>query len=313
MEGFLSRFANRFIVVDLIPGLVAVMAIWLVFASGAPSKRPDLNTLGNSISGIGLIHILLGLGLAVAVGVLLHPLQHAMVQLLEGYWAGLPFGAALFTAGKRRYLLLVKSLEGILDADDTVMPAMWKDRARLRRRWIPTLRARILPTALGNALRAGEDRAGSRYGLDAITIMPVLQTHLSAGHASQISDQRNQLDAAVRFTFVWLALCLLTVPMLIRHDVWLSISVVLYVLGWVAYRAAVVAACELMTSIAAAIDEHRWDLYEALHLRPPTNLAAERGLGPIVTKLLHDGKLNRDAINVLVYEHPQTTDVRITQ
>jgi hypothetical protein len=65
--------------------------------------------------------------------------------------------------------------------------------SQLRLAYLPKPK-RLLPTRLGNALRAAEDRAGQRYGLLTVTILPRLYPYLS----ERVRRPCNQLDVAVR-------------------------------------------------------------------------------------------------------------------
>jgi hypothetical protein len=56
---------------------------------------------------------------------------------------------------------------------------------------------RLLPTRLGNTLRAAEDEAGMRYGLPTVVTMPRLYPYLSERFAAVYVNRRNQLDAVV--------------------------------------------------------------------------------------------------------------------
>ena len=69
--------------------------------------------------------------------------------------------------------------------------------ARRLRRYPPP--AAILPTLLGNTLRAAEFRAGSRYGLDAVVLCPRLYPLLGDKVSATLNDLRDQLDLAARF------------------------------------------------------------------------------------------------------------------
>jgi hypothetical protein len=70
-----------------------------------------------------------------------------------------------------------------------------------------------------------------------------------------------------------------SVPMLIRYDVWLLFSLALYLFSWGSYRAAVAAAKRFCQELAVAFDLHHLQLWDALSLPRPAHLRAERERG----------------------------------
>jgi hypothetical protein len=53
---------------------------------------------------------------------------------------------------------------------------------------------RVLPTRLGNALRRGEDSAGSQYRLDLMQIAPHLLSCANKQCADYVNDVRHSMD-----------------------------------------------------------------------------------------------------------------------
>jgi len=148
----------------------------------------------------------------------------------------------------------------------------------------------MLPTALGNALRAAEDRAGNRYGLDSVTMWPRLVPSLSDSLSATLQDQRTQLDAGVRYTWVLTATALVTTALLAEHGgYWLLLPVVLSCLAWLAYQGAVRAGVRYGISLEVAFDLHRFDLMRALHLPLPTTPQQELTQNRHLTRWLAQG------------------------
>lgn len=137
-------------------------------------------------------------------------------------------------------------------------------------------RARMMPTRLGNALRAVEDRAGRQYGLDAITVAPHLALIAPESHVAYLQDSREQLDLAVRLCSVSLLATVITVPAVLTDGLWLLLALIPYTLAYVAYRAAVSAADEFMTAVSTIIDLDRLALYRHLGLSRPQTTHQER-------------------------------------
>jgi hypothetical protein len=133
----------------------------------------------------------------------------------------------------------------------------------------------VLPTKLGNILRAAEHRAGSRYGLDAITIWPRLYPLLADKTAAVLNDLRDQLDLAVRFCVMFLLATVITAACLAPYGWWLAVAAGTLAGAGLSYQAALSAAAAYGQAVEAAFDLHRFDLLTALHLSLPADLASE--------------------------------------
>jgi hypothetical protein len=157
------------------------------------------------------------------------------------------------------------------------LAAMADAESRLRRLF-PSDPAWLLPTRLGNALRAAETRAGEPYGLDAVVAWPRLYPLLPDGVRALVDDQRDGLDLAARFCAVFAAAAAVSLVLLAIHGWWLLVPAGCLVLAWLSYRGAVAAAVAYGEGIRAAIDLHRFDLLTALHLPLPATLEEERAV-----------------------------------
>ena len=146
------------------------------------------------------------------------------------------------------------------------------------RRLFPSDPAWLLPTRLGNALRAAETRAGEPYGLDAVVAWPRLYPLLPDGVRALVDDQRDGLDLAARFCAVFAAAAAVSLVLLATHGWWLLVPAGCLLLAWLSYRGAVAAAVAYGEGIRAAIDLHRFDLLTAMHLPLPATLEQERAV-----------------------------------
>ncbi|MBB6547045.1 hypothetical protein [Nonomuraea rubra] len=156
--------------------------------------------------------------------------------------------------------------EQLRDLDAAAERAGENIRQRLAR--MPPANA-LMPTALGNALRAGEIRAGERYGLTTLTSWPRIFPQLSQPLAKALAAARDALDTAVNLCYSFLA-CAATMGFAVydESDKWWLPAAALAIAG-LAYKGAVTAAQAYAQLIHVVYDLHRFDLVKALHYRLP--------------------------------------------
>lgn len=295
--GFGKQLGDRISVTALLPGLtLALLALALVW-SGAPADAPDVGAIADRAETLSAWDGGL-LVLAVAILTLLtQPLQLSLVRLLEGYWGTSRLGSVLAAPGIARHTARRADLHELTvpraepDAADL---ARIYDAAAVLRLQYPPMGRPVLPTALGNALRATESRAGERYGLDTVTAWPRLYPQLDDGLRATIDAQRDQLDTAARFCAAFALSTVVAVAMLAPHGGWwLGVALVTALLAWGSYRAAIAAARSYGEVIFAAFDLHRFDLLAALHLPLPVNSAAEQAANRKLSRFLLQGAPER--------------------
>lgn len=218
------------------------------------------------------------------------------LRILEGYW---PDAVRRFFS--RRWLLHRQDLErqwsAIIDAagGDVARIPIW-ERAKFlglgaRLANIPMDDDKVMPTHLGNVIRAAEDTPYQRYGLDAVRTWVHLWLVLPEVAKEQISQARAQLNSGVR-SIVWLLIYAVAVFFVSdRGSVWLcivSLAVVYAVYRWSCGVAAVYGAL-----IISAYDLYRHNLYAQLRLPAPSDPNAEPECGQAVSQYLFRGWLPR--------------------
>ena len=176
------------------------------------------------------------------------------------------------------------------------------ESARLSRYagWLATTppEAEVMPTRLGDVLRAAERRPNHSYRLDGVTSWTALNLVMPAETRSALATARAAVNTAAR-SWLWAALIVLWFPV----TPWaLAVGVVLAAL---VYRFGVLPrAVTFGALLGASFDLHRMALYDALHLPRPPSLQQERAVtGPQATALLA-GRLDADA--VLRYQFRET-------
>lgn len=246
---------------------------------------------------------------------LLESFSTGLTRLYEGYWHGIPllnrWGQARCNFHQRRwdYLLShikhlsrqIATLEREPLADETDIQKqtrlvrvseLYAELGYDEREWFlfhPPRREMVMPTRLGNTLKAAEAYPFFRYNLDAVVTWPRLHSVLPEAFASELRDAKATLDLllnlitlTVVFTLGWeLYLGLAT------HWVWFLVVSLGWIMSALIYQAALQAARTYGEMIKAAYDLHRWELLSALHLQKPTSYGEERDLWGDVTDLLY--------------------------
>jgi hypothetical protein len=174
---------------------------------------------------------------------------------------------------------------------------MTRATERLRRLYGPP--DSVMPTKLGNVLRAGEHRAGARYGLETVSAWPRLYPLLPPNVRSLIDDQRLQLDLSARFCAVFAAASVLGLALLAPHGWWLAVPAGTLALALLAYRGAITAAIAYSEGLDTAFDLCRFDLLTALHLPLPSTREEELTANADLSAFLVQG----EDID-FPYEHP---------
>ena len=314
MDALTSRLGTRFLIVTVTPNALLFAYVGFLVAAGAPVHHPSFAralTVLDRLTVRQIIAMLLGL---LVISVATHPLQTPIIQFVEGYWWGLPFGptaAYRFTARLRKELSSVQSeLERALDIEE---PWDWATEqavaeAQSRQDWLPDEEQNLLPTALGNTLRTGEVRAGERYGLELDVALPRLSPLLSDRSLADLRDRRNQLDAAVRLCVAAGLATAAGIGLLLWYGPWLFLPLLTYLLCWASYRGAIAAARGFCISLAAAIDLHHLRLFDALNLERPANLARELEVNKTLSLLFRGQALSKKAKNDLRYILPKPDD-----
>lgn len=289
-----------FSLVSAVPSAFLVAWAVLLTGSGAWSGAPDAAAALRTFKEAG-IGGAVGLTLAaVGIGIVMHPIQFAFVQFLEGYWGAGPIAqrvrrlraAAHWTrvrrlrgesaATGRRIESIKAKTKGIrgdarrqLEAEIAELQADRREFARLTENY-PRSREAFMPTRLGNVLRHHEWTAGMAYGIEPISAAPYLLSVAKSSDLEYLDDQRSQLDLAARMTVVSLIASAMTAMIMLRHGAWLLLTLVPYGAAYASYRGAVVAAAEYGRALGVVLTLNRFALYDQLQIRRPADTDSER-------------------------------------
>ncbi|MEV0339097.1 hypothetical protein AB0H49_08710 [Nocardia sp. NPDC050713] len=288
LPGLGQNLGRRLTVVGALPALVVVLGVAVQLAAGAPNHPPSRQHLVKTFEGLSATEwTLVAVGVLVAV-LVLQPFQVALVRALEGHpllrgplkIIGLPM-RAVWTF-RWNHLNARQQTHDPDGADNGKLLAAAAAMSRL-----PS-RERLLPTRLGNTLRAAEDRPADRYGLDIVVAWPHLHSLLPERAAATTDDARDQLDAACRFTVAFASLGVVSAFLL--SGWWLvTVALATAILTVLAYRATIAAAGTYGELVNAVVALHRFDLLKALHLQLPDNTESEHKLFKAVSLHLRQG------------------------
>ncbi|HEU4701616.1 MAG TPA: hypothetical protein VFS37_03970 [Conexibacter sp.] len=279
VTGVLSRY---FVVGFFLPAFFALVALWLTASGGLLPNELEAQSDGVQIAILGVTGLLLGLALS--------GLNYGLTQLLEGYPLEARRSWPLFGAVYRwmigRQAAQRRSMVARRDSD--VEPDSSLARWQLDRRFPPE--EYLLPTSMGNAIRAFESHANSRWGLDGIAVWPRIEQLLSADerepHVDAKLDFNVFLNGAVGAVAVGLALL---ADLVVNHplDAWLSWLYLLpFAVAYASYRQTIGAAIRWGSEMRASVDLRRLDLYERLGVRKPTSFSDERHVADHVNQML---------------------------
>jgi hypothetical protein len=294
-------FSRRFIVGFFIPVFFAAFAVTqLIDERALPEAYRDASGTTQTLI-VGAVALLLAL--------LLSGLHFSLLRFLEGYWLlQVPIARAsprpaivrwyhaarlsIGTRMKKRWIQRRAHLLRLRDGPPS--PERTAAARRLERRF-PASEANVLPTELGNAIRAFETHPRLRYGLDGIAVWPRVSALLTDGERTELEDAETDLA-------FWLnAMAVVTGGgiVLFGERLWhtpgglvetlaieLAVVVATVVLVWFMYRQAITAADRWGDPVRAAFDVHRFGLYDTFGLRRPTNSDEDVEIGNALNRLI---------------------------
>ncbi|GAA4062619.1 hypothetical protein [Nonomuraea soli] len=319
-SGGITRIGRYFTIVSAIPAALFATYLYVLIKSGAWTGTLDWAKVfdGLQLADVALLTILTAAGALAA-----NPLQFMLIQFMEGYWNGAllrPLALLRTLHHRRRY----QETEDQIDASAWYLSRLDADhRPPSRRATLDALRAdalnaemrriragypdgldEVLPTRLGNMLRRYERRAGSMYGIDSLVAVPRMAMTAQAPELSYLTNQRTQMELAVRTAVLGFVAAVVTIPFMWHQGAWLLLAAVPYAIAYTSYRGAVALAAEYGTAIATLIDMNRFALYDRLRLAHPDDSAVERERNVVLMKILEADPRTREAAPLLAYVPP---------
>jgi hypothetical protein len=214
-----------------------------------------------------------------------------LVGFFEGYWDHLPLGRWL-AACRRAHHLEVTTGDGIT---------------------YPRGKARVMPTRLGNVLRAAEEHA-RRYNIDAVLTWPRLYVTLPAAFTDAFGAAAARLELMLTLSALGAAFAPAGGGAAVVFLPWWAGAACVgggALVAWLAYRAAVRAALPYGNLIRTAFDVLRWLLLDTIGLDRPTSYAAELDQWDQLDKLWRRGAPDTGGAVLLGYPNPGPAQMSI--
>ncbi|ANS67461.1 hypothetical protein SLINC_5237 [Streptomyces lincolnensis] len=294
---------RRVLAVHFVPCALFVGGVLALVRAGSFSGRSDWGAVWpeRPAEVVGLLATVVGC--ASLLGLLLQPFQVRAVRVLEGYWDRWPATAWLADAvgrvQRRRWRSLRERAHGAAGGGREL-----RVQADARRRLAGQPPANLLlPTALGNALRAGELTAGERYGLTTLSSWPRIYLQVSDRMAEVLRSARDALDTAVNLCWSFLALTVTSASALYDEPSHWWLCGAGLASASVAYKGAVTTAQGYSGLMHLVYDLHRFDLLEALHYPLPADRDSEEEVFSDVSDLFAGSRPEG-----LGYDHPGVPD-----
>lgn len=214
-------------------------------------------------------------------------LQPTVLRLAEGYWPG-PCRRLRFALARqleKRLLAKEERWQQLADVEPEQRTAEEQaEYAQLDAELAgyPVDPRHLMPTRLGNLLRAAEEYPQVRYGLTMSVCWPRLWLLLSKETQETIADARERLNSATRFLMWGVLFAVWTIW------AWWAVPVAV-VAAVAAYWGMLSAAGVYSELLRAAVDLHRFALYEELRWPLPSGLADEPVKGRQLSEYLFRG------------------------
>lgn len=280
-------FGQKLQLIGLIPTALAASLLALFVIGDAPSRPLNLTTVTDVLARVGVAGGFLLLFVSAAISITLQPLQFRLVQLFEGYWSSRllswPFRLGVWRQ-TRRFDRLAKMTSSVT-VDDILGQRLAHERREDAKAALITRlprRDHLLPTELGNVLRAMEERAGARYGIESIAIWRRLYPVLPRDHAEALENEVIQLDVSVRLAATWFITGIVALGLLLRdpaqtweHKLWLLLVGLVFVAAWLSYRSAIESALAHASDVEVTLDLYRDFLLDAARMPSAATLADE--------------------------------------
>jgi hypothetical protein len=259
-EGLGGGVAQKWI--DRVLGVASVFWIGGLAAYAIRFGQENVRTFVTQRSSLEVAVLLIAAGFLIAASsTLVEWLQFPTLRFLEGYWPWIFGPIRSFMTGrvanhvkKKRnsWTALAKRFGSLNTREMNRYISLDRELALY-----PEDQTYLLPTRLGNRMRAAETYALERYGLESSLMWPRLWLILSSDDRAELGQAQQSLNASVRFVLWSLAFAL--------WAIWTPWALLAAVAGLiVGYRRSVGAASIFGELLAASFDVNHQALYDAM-------------------------------------------------
>jgi hypothetical protein len=288
LESFGGKFAEQWVTTLLTPAFAfwAGGLIALIQRQGWQSLTQQFSQHPEPLQ----IAILISCFCAIALSAfIVQRFDLTVLRFLEGYWHPwlLPLQKRLTRREKIRLHKIETRLEVLAQRNITSLSADEKaEYVQLdwQQMHMPSTSDQLMPTRLGNLLRATERRPRERYGLDAVICWSRLWLLLPDTTRKDLQEARAELNNAAR---LWLWSILFSIWTVLGAWWAFPISAIA---AWFTYYVWILDAANTYADLVdATFDIHRTLLYKSLRWKLPSNAAAEIEAGKQLTAYLWNG------------------------
>lgn len=205
-----------------------------------------------------------------------------ILRFYEGYWV-FPGADGLKKRGIEWHTSVLKDLNERVDADERAQKKISEAYEKIYHYYPPPDDDNfdeVMPTRLGNILKASELYAKDRYEIDSVVIWSRLHKLFPTAFVEEIVLVRSALDFMLIITTLSLVFSILSgLYLLIVGAEWWLFLICFWgglMLAWLAYRSALSNAVLYASSIKAGFDLYRHELLKQLRLPLPKNDIEEK-------------------------------------
>lgn len=285
-----SIFSRRFIVGTFFPLVLAVVAATALYFAATGRARRTLAAfagLPGSTQVLLLAGALLLLATAAHVASSFHPV---LTRLYEGYWPRWSVArrsrARAIDIQRKRWDRLIRAEAGSRTAGrDHDANGL---QLTLARTFPPPTRGdALMPTRLGNILRAAEIYPHERYAIDSVVIWPRLRHVLPTAAVGTLVEAQTALESLLLLrTLATVFGVVAPTTLIVTRESWLlvAVSLLAWVVAGLSHGSALQVAIGYADQIRTAFDLYRMDLVRHLGFETPGDLATERLLWDDLTQ-----------------------------
>jgi len=297
LAGLGGYFDKRWLLSMFFPSL-AFWGMLLLVVAVVRGLNASLLFWNNQPAKLQTVSLVVGLSGVAFFAYVLSNFQTELTRFFEGYWR-LPI--LTWIAGKRRafyqrrFLYLKEQTQRLAERRTSLSEALRnpndarhqealevsQNLSVLERQFLlfyPFEEDRVMPSRLGNIIRAAEYYALGRYNIDAVVIWPRLYPYLPESFVNDLSSARTDMTfmlvlSALSFIF-GLVTC---IPLALFSNHWLLFlaCALAFPLAGLCYLNSLGGASLYGELIKTAFDLHRWKLLEAFHIKYPETYEAE--------------------------------------